>query len=324
MNQIRKDIAKKLRSNSADISVADYLDRTKLASRKMFVNFVEGYHAAHVDKMSARSLAGGNKETEESDNKQFRIVGGYDQVLKWLRAGLDPERVEVRLNTIATELRWERGKVALRCVNSAGAALEPFHSRAALITIPHAVSKAKTLVIHPELKERERVNERLEVGQVFKIVLRFRDAFWQDDLNFVHCQEADVPVWWTLLPARVPVITGWAGGPKAELLLNEDETARVAKSLDALAKILATPRRTIDDLLDGWWMHDWRADSFSRGAYVYAGVGGVAAQKALAKPMKGPLFFAGEATDPEQTGTVAGAIASGKRAAAEVAAALGR
>jgi monoamine oxidase len=64
-------------------------------------------------------------------------------------------------------------------------------------------------------------------------------------------------------------------------------------------------------------MHDWRADPFSRGAYVYVGVGGVPAQKTLAKPVEGTLFFAGEATDPEQTGTVAGAIASGKRAARE-------
>jgi monoamine oxidase len=114
------------------------------------------------------------------------------------------------------------------------------------------------------------------------------------------------------------MITGWAGGPQAELLLNEAEQARVEISLDALSKVFATPRRVIDDLLDGWWMHDWRADPFSRGAYVYVGVGGSAAQKALAKPVEDTLFFAGEATDAEQTGTVAGAIASGRRAAREM------
>jgi len=35
------------------------------------------------------------------------------------------------------------------------------------------------------------------------------------------------------------------------------------------------------------------------------------------------LFFAGEATDVEQTGTVSGAIASGRRAARQVLVALG-
>jgi monoamine oxidase len=34
--------------------------------------------------------------------------------------------------------------------------------------------------------------------------------------------------------------------------------------------------------------------------------------------VEGTLFFAGEATDPDQTGTVAGAIASGQRAAREL------
>jgi monoamine oxidase len=173
-------------------------------------------------------------------------------------------------------------------------------------------------VIQPELKDREAASAGLEVGQVFKIVLRFRRAFWEDSANFVHAEGARVPVWWTAVPARVPVITGWAGGPQAELLLNEAEQTRVEISLDALSKVLAATRRVIDDLLDGWWMHDWRADPFSRGAYVYVGVGGSAAQKALAKPVEDTLFFAGEATDAEQTGTVAGAIASGRRAAQEV------
>src|SRR5579862_9191245 len=315
MDEVRKDIARKLRRSSGDLSVSDYLERAQLSSadRNIFSNFVQGYHAAPLDKISARSLAGGDAETNgQAENKQFRIPSGYDDVVHWLRAGLDPERVEVRLNTVATELRWKRGEVVLRCASRGGAKLTPFHSPAAIVTIPHALLKAKTLPIYPELKERERAAEFLQVGQVFKIVLRFRKAFWPDDLNFVHAEDADVPVWWTALPARLPLITGWAGGPRAELLLNENERTRIDKSLAALAKILVLPRREIDDLLDGWSMHDWRADPFSRGAYVYVGVGGVAAQKTLAKPVEGTLFFAGEATDPEQTGTVAGAIASGK------------
>ena len=322
VDEIRKDMAKKLkRKTGGDLSVGQFLERANLPSgqRGMFTNFVEGYHAAPVHKISARSIAAGDEETDdESSSKQFRIVGGYDDVLHWLRAGPDPERVEVRLNTVATEVRWKRGNVVLKCTNRAGAALQPFHATAALITIPHAVLKAKALLIQPELKERETASAGLEVGQVFKIVLRFRRAFWEDSVNFVHAEDADVPVWWTALPARVPLITGWAGGPQAEVLLNEAGESRVERSLDALSKVLAAPRRVIDDLLDGWSMHDWRADPFSRGAYVYVGVGGNAAQKALAKPVEGTLFFAGEATAAEQTGTVAGAIASGRRAAREV------
>lgn len=42
------------------------------------------------------------------------------------------------------------------------------------------------------------------------------------------------------------------------------------------------------------------------------------AHKALARPIGSTLFFAGEATNGGQTGTVAGAIESGRRAAKEL------
>jgi monoamine oxidase len=106
-------------------------------------------------------------------------------------------------------------------------------------------------------------------------------------------------------------------------MLREDRTARVDLSLTALAEALGVPRRRLDELLDGWWSHDWEADPFSRGAYAYPLVGGQSAIEALARPVEGTLFFAGEATDPAQTATVAGAIDSGHRAARQVLRVLG-
>ncbi|MFN2385354.1 MAG: FAD-dependent oxidoreductase [Thermoanaerobaculia bacterium] len=65
-------------------------------------------------------------------------------------------------------------------------------------------------------------------------------------------------------------------------------------------------------------LRDWSRDPFARGAYSYALVGGAEAARQLARPISAALFFAGEATDPEQNGTVSGAIASGRRAAAQI------
>ena len=48
-------------------------------------------------------------------------------------------------------------------------------------------------------------------------------------------------------------------------------------------------------------------------------VGGMSARARLAKPVQGTIFFAGEATDTSgNASTVAGALASGRRAAEEV------
>jgi monoamine oxidase len=308
--------------------------------RPMLIDFVEGYHAAHVDRISARSLQAGDEETEEEgQTRQFRILQGNDSVVQWLRSGLDPERVEVRLNTIATAVRWKKREVTVECRTGSGVAVGPFSARALIVTIPLGVWKANAespgaVRFEPELTGTRRAVERLESGNVFKIVLRFRRAFWEDEdfvkqrlhkqrqepepLTFLHSHEADVPTWWSSIPVRAPILTGWAGGPRAESLLSEDESTQVDRSVAALSKILSVPRRRIDDLVESWNTHDWRADPFSRGAYSYVAVGGVPAQKALGKPVDATIFIAGEATNVEETGTVSGAIASGRRAAREL------
>jgi monoamine oxidase len=65
-------------------------------------------------------------------------------------------------------------------------------------------------------------------------------------------------------------------------------------------------------------VHDWQADPYARGGYSYVRVGGTSAREELAQPLEGTLYFAGEATDVEQSGTVGGALASGQRAAREL------
>lgn len=65
--------------------------------------------------------------------------------------------------------------------------------------------------------------------------------------------------------------------------------------------------------------HDWRADPWSRGAYAYPTVGGARAFEALARPVDDTVFVAGEATCADAIGTVEGALASGRRAARDVA-----
>jgi len=127
-----------------------------------------------------------------------------------------------------------------------------------------------------------------------------------------------VPTWWTSLPVRSPVLVGYVGAVPAEQLLAEDPPSRLERSLVALSEVLAVPRRELEEQLDASASHDWHADPFARGAYSYISVGGNSAPRALARPVDGTLFFAGEATDGAQIGTVAGALSSGRRAAREI------
>ena len=339
-----KDIARKLaRSRTGDFSMAEYLERAELASdvRQLLIGFVEGYHAAHLDRISARVLVESDGETEGESgdsNRQARMAAGYDAVPRWLADGLDPDRALLRLNTMVRELVWKRGQVRARCVSGAGAALGEVRARMAVIAVPHAVLKAGVLRLTPAVPALDRAVARLEVGQIFKIVLRFRESFWEEEgfirerlserraepaeLNFVHGEQTAVPTWWTALPSHTPRLTGWAGGPRAEALLEHDEGAQLGQSLDALAQVLRVPRRLLDEQLEAWSLHDWRADRWSLGAYTYPAVGGQPAHRVLARPVADTLFLAGEATVADEVGTVSGAIRSGRRAARAVLARL--
>ncbi|MDQ0646004.1 monoamine oxidase [Microbacterium natoriense] len=68
----------------------------------------------------------------------------------------------------------------------------------------------------------------------------------------------------------------------------------------------------------------WSTDPSALGAASFTPVGvQSAARDALATPVRGRLFFAGEATDADAPGTMAGALRSGTRAAEELLAAAG-
>jgi len=321
-----------------DRSFADFLKSQKLPPRvrEMALGYVEGYHAAHADRMSAASLRSSDQEQDDpGGNKQFRIGNGYDAVLSWLRSGLDPERTAIRHGAPVTEIEWRKGDVAVR--TSRGSEIR---AKAAILTIPIGVWKAPreesgAIRFIPDLRAKRRAIEKLEVGHVVKIIFRFRERFWDEPdflkqrarskdqdrgtpLNFVNSTDKYVPAFWTTAPVRAPLLTGWAGGHAADALLAQGQDAIADCALDSLSKTFFMKRRELDALLDSTHMHDWQSDPFSRGAYSYAAVGGSGAHDLLAKPIEGTLFFAGEATSTDQTGTVAGAIESGRRAARQL------
>lgn len=335
--ELRKDIAKTTSRSAKDRSLAEYLEHKKLdaESRLLLLNYAEGYNAGRSTKISLKSMA----FEEGEDTKQFRIADGYDRVIEWLAAGLNPSRTDVRLNTVVTGVRWKRGEVAIQSRKRELSSTESFHGRAVILTVPVALLRAKQILFEPDIPEKYRSLQKLESGQVCKVVLEFSDAFWRtngflqkhslknnrlsDGLNFIHSENEDVPFWWTSLPIENNLLVAWAGGPKGEALLADDEATRITKVLTALAKVFGISQTNANQLLESWSCHDWQHDPFSGAAYTYVGAGGMSAAKSLARPTEETVFFAGEATDLDQMGTVAGALVSGKRAARQALFSLG-
>jgi monoamine oxidase len=292
--------------------------------------YVEGFNAARADRISARGLA--VAEAKESDDALLRPLQGYGPMLDALWRQCDSSRVNLRLGTIVTAVTWAKGNVEIATRSSSGEANEVIHASRAIVTLPLGVLKSGGVRFDPPLEDKDKAASRLAVGPVVRVVLRFREPFWEtehfptvprsqtlQDLNFLHGPTEVFPTWWTQLPMRVPLLVGWSGGPAAERLAGKNEDDILAAALGALCRMLGTSESFLRERLAASYVADWHADPFARGAYSYVPVGGLDAMKQLAQPVEDTIFFAGEATHHEgQSGTVSAALATGYRAAREV------
>ena len=301
--------------------------------------YIEGFHAAHADRISVLGLIKTNEAAAEiDDEKQFRPAGGYLPIVQSLHSDAVAHGVEFRLQTVVREIAWSVGQVTVT-----SAAGEKFKARRLIVTLPLGVLQRNEVTFTPRLVAKEEAANKLAMGQVVKVVLRFRDRFWEEislpshdgktvdlkEFAFIHSPDELPATWWTQLPVRAPLLVGWAGGTRAEKLLHNDGSslqdqaaihvstdALLDKSLEALSHIFAEPIRTIEDQLVDFYTHDWANDPFSLGAYSYIPVGGLKAQASLSEPVENTIYFAGEATNKKgHHGTVHGALATGLRTA---------
>jgi monoamine oxidase len=295
-----------------DVSFAAFLARLQLPARtKDFARMmVEGFDAADPRRVSARSIveewSGG-----ELGASQSRPEGGYGALLRWLANKTVAKGCELRLGAVVSELRWKPGAVSV-----SGRFLgERFTVRAsrAIVTLPLGVLQAGPL----RFPEKRAALRKLASGPAIRVAMRFDRPFWEKrapGVAFFHSPAAPFPTCWTPLPMRAPLLTAWAGGPKAARLTGSSPRKLVDAALASVESIFGRGPRA---LLAAAYVQDWTHDPYSRGAYSYVLVGGMDAREELAAPLAGTVFFAGEATESEEAGTVAAALRSGVRAARE-------
>ena len=326
------------------------------AARERISRFVEGFDAAEVNRVSVAWLRQTELASDAVDgDRQFRVLDGYDRLLAWLGDNLPSARADIRLLSVAREVRWRHGEVAVRLETPAGAPLETITGRAAVITVPLAILKRSlnepeqpgALRFSPEPVGKREALARLEMGDALKVVLRFPVAFWEKltpqarqqlgavlagqfvhfrqmpRLSFLFADDPVVPTWWTAHPIVAPLLTGWVAGPRATRLASKSPDKIADEAVTALARILRMERDVVERLLVARYVHNWSSDPYSGGGYSYVAVGGLDAPEELAAPVEETLFFAGEATNQQgHTGTVHGALQTGYQAAAQIARAL--
>jgi len=286
-------------------------------------SYVEGFNAAHAELISAPANAIADRAAAQIEGqRQFRLPGGYGSLIDWLATGLPRE--SLHLQTEVREIRWRRGRIEIAADRSNGN--RDFFAVRLLVTVPLGVLQASpgkrgAIQFIPPLSQKEAALGHLEVGHVIKLMISFKERFWTNhgQLGFVISFGADIPTWWTQEPLTSNILTGWAGGPAAEKLINLSQEELLDRAIESLSQIFGKPGHWLRERVDRIHNHDWSSDPFSRGAYSYPKVGGLKAAQILAEAVDDTIFFAGEATDFQgANGTVHAALDSGKSAAQKI------
>ena len=326
--------------NAPDQSFADFLQsccgQDSSVAKERALRYVVGFNAADPEQVGVHWLAKGLREEQEvMGDRAFRSRNGYAELIKSLESRLVTSHVMVKTNVIVTAINWRRGVATVATEGPNGN--NSYEAKKVVVTVPISILKTESgregaIEFDPPLPlEKTEALEKLEMGKVIRLVLRFRERFWETivppnapertlaTMSFLLAEDDYFPTWWTTLPFREPQITGWAPFQCAERLSGKGNAFVTQCGLHSLSRILQVRLSDLERLLEGVHFHDWQQDPFSRGAYSYGRVNADGAQELLAEPLLATLYFAGEATaSAGSNGTVHGAIASGQRVAAEI------
>jgi monoamine oxidase len=235
---------------------------------------------------------------------------GYDEIPRRLAEGLD-----VRLGEPVKAIERRGAGVVVETAKGA------HDAHRVLVTLPLGVLKAGAVAFTPALPERKReAIRRLGMGALDKLWLRFPTAFWSPSGSDLLAFAGGAPGAW---PETVdfhhvlgkPVLLFLQGGSAARAAAALSDEALVESAMERL-------RGAYGKAAQAPVAHQatrWSKDPFSLGAYSHFAKGSSPADaEALAAPVDGRLFFAGEATSSDHPATVHGAYASGLRAAEEI------
>jgi monoamine oxidase len=328
-----------------DESFADFLRKQPPsiddAAKQHALRFVTGFNTADPHVVGVHWLVRSQRAEQQIEgDRAFRAIGGYAELLAILQREMRSTSSRLLTSTVVSEISWSRGRVQITAQKD-GKRLG-YEAHRVLVTLPLAVLKASigsegAIQFTPGLpKSKLDALDRLEMGRVVRLALRFRGRFWDEiqptegeaktlaNLGFLFSEDSWFPTWWTSMPEKFPVITGWAPFDCADRLSGQNHSQVVNRGLETLSRIFGLDTATLQRNLEDGYCHDWQGDPFSRGAYSYGKVGADGAHEALGSPLENTVFFAGEATDVTgNNGTVHGAMASGFRAASEILQELG-
>ncbi|CAK9787129.1 flavin-containing amine oxidoreductase [Cutaneotrichosporon oleaginosum] len=262
--------------------------------------------------------------------------GGYEALVSRVLDDAKANGVQVRLNAKVTGIR--EGDAGVSVTAGSG---EEYTAKTAIVTIPLGVLKHSLDIFRPALPERyASVVRGVHVGVLEKLLLRYTEAWWPNAATtggYTFLPTAAPPTEGssalevlegstlivanfaagTLPPGPAPILLAYLSETPATLLKQADAGAAFHTFLQKRFGVAGPPPEEVH-------LTSWLTDEYARGATTTPSVISEGERspmdfKELSRPLwNGRLGFAGEHTEMENRGSVAGAVISGLREAARV------
>ena len=301
-------------SELARRSVSAWLDQVKADSDlRATATGLRGFFLADPDELSLIALVDQFSEETPAPGQMYRIDGGNDRLAAALAEPLG-DRLHLSTDVVAIS---HRGKVVRVSVKN-NRALAQINCDYAILALPATLLRRMPITPALPAQQHEAI-VRLKYGRATKTLLQFSKRFWR---------AAGRP---KAFGSPLPFGAVWDG--------NEEQRGRAGilsllaggGASDATQAIVAKHgARGLTDALDWLGSKDsellasrqivWEQDPYARGGYAYFDPGFDPSLRAWLSRPAGRLFFCGEHTSVRWQGYMNGAVESGRRAAAEVAA----
>jgi monoamine oxidase len=257
-----------------------------------------------LDRLSVRDF-----RNYHDSGVNWRIVEGYSALMAALSTGLD-----ITFECPASLIDHSGPQVQIETPRG------DLRARAVIVTVPTDVLATGGLRFHPALPDKTDAAAALPLGIADKVYFRLdgAEAFPKDSHLYGALDRARTGTY-HLRPFGRPLIEAFFGGQLARDLEAGGEVAFANFAVGELASLLGDGIRK---RLHPVAATAWAQDPYAQGSYSYARPGHADARLALAAPVDGRLFFAGEACMVHDFSTAHGAWRSGVTAADAVIAVL--
>ncbi len=304
----RISLADALQPVWADESLST-LDQQMVAA---LVAVAEGVQGAPADQLDIEEWF-----PKEAHGVNAVPVGGYTQLIDDAAKGLD-----IRLGTAVQKIVY--GPVGVQAITSS----QTFHADFVIVTVPLGILKSGQLQFDPPLPAAKRAAiERIGYGGdavLGKLIIRFPARFWPADQAWLLSLPPGPQArgffsgWFNMaMMVDAPILMAFTNGYTAANFDRRVPDAGVcAEGMRVLRRMfgegIPDPEKFI--------FTRWLSDPWSLGSYSYPEVGSSQAdRRRYADPIIDvpgtEIYFAGEATDLTQFGTVHAAHQSGEQAA---------